>query len=548
MVYEQCFFPIGKFEYRQTLADFYLRQVDDNAWPPVKVTSFINLALIKDQTSWRETVQGSIDEIIGDKEDIAYHHLLDNLPRIKFVLFEGRPGSGKTTLMTKISRDWANGLLLKSELLFLIPLRRLNTFHNRTLTTLIKVACPPFEQDEIEALEGAIVKMKGKNVVFAFDGLDEYSQNSTRNDIVFDLLTVCRSFLRDALIVVSSRPAACHKFRQSAGVRTEVLGFKKEHIIQYIYSYFSDSKKKAQQLIKNLEQHPNLMNMCYLPLHCAMLVFLYDGTSILPKTETEFYKHFTLSTLLRSFHKRKGTVACLTSFDQLPSKDKILFDKICKLAFDATFERKQVFKSSELQAISIESGSTGSDESSLGLVVIDRYFMRYGLDETYTFLHLTFQEYLAAVHMAGLQHSELVDIVKERSQEHQNVVYMFLCGMMNYAHPSAVNVFKTIDTLSVVPSRTESDLFLVRCAYESQQQQPYDYLCEKWNGAVQFSITFLKTDWPTHVPAIASFLNNPRFQQAVFMGTHYPSMFKNTAEAILCLVDNKKLSVELVVW
>ena len=55
---------------------------------------------------------------------------------------------------------------------------------------------------------------------------------------------------------------------------------------------------KAQQLVAHLEQHPNLMNMAYLPLHCAMLTFLYEEDSVLPETETEFYKHFTLSTLL----------------------------------------------------------------------------------------------------------------------------------------------------------------------------------------------------------------------------------------------------------
>ena len=319
----------------------------------MKVTNFINLALIKNQTSWRKTVQGSIDEIVGDKEDITYQHVFENLARsCKFILFEGRPGSGKTTLMTKISRDWAEDLLLKSELLFLVPLRRLNTFHDRTLASLIKVACPPFEQDEIEALEGAIIKMKGKNVVFAFDGLDEYSPaKSSEIDIVFELMNIGRSLLRDALIVVSSRPAACLEFRQYAGVRIEVLGFLKEQIFQYIHNYFADSKEKAQQLTRHLDQYPNLMKMCYLPLHCAMLVFLYDGTTIIPKTETEFYKHFTLSTLLRSFRKQKGNVVRLTSFDQLPSKDKVLFDMVCKLAFNATLSRKQVFMSSELKEV-----------------------------------------------------------------------------------------------------------------------------------------------------------------------------------------------------
>ena len=146
-----------------------------------------------------------------------------------------------------------------------------------------------------------------------------------------------------------------------------------------------------------------------------MLVFFYDGSAILPETETEFYKHFTISTLLRSFYKISGDVTCLTSFDQIPSKDKVLFDKVCKLAFEATVGKKQVFNLSELQEMFIESGSTGNDESCLGLVVVDHCFMRFGLDEAYTFLHLTlFQEFLAAVYMAGLSYSEQVCIIEQQ--------------------------------------------------------------------------------------------------------------------------------------
>ena len=290
--------------------------------------------------------------------------------------------------MAKISQDWANDLVLMSKLLFLIPLQWLNTFDRRSLASLIQVACPPFKEDEVKSLERAIQTMNGKNVIFIFDGFDEYSPGS-HDDIVLSLMNNYRSFLRDTLIVVSSRPAACYEYRRYADKRIEVVGFLKEHIIHYIQSYYADDKQKAEQLLSHLEQHPNLMNMCYLPLHCAMLVFLYDGTTILPKTETEFYKHFTISTLLRSLCKRKHgpSDTFLTSFNQLPPKDKALFGKVCKLAFEATTARKQVFMLSELQEIALESGSTGIDESCLGLVVIDRYFMRFGLDETYTFLH-----------------------------------------------------------------------------------------------------------------------------------------------------------------
>ena len=501
---------IGKFEYRQTLKHFYLRQVDDQAWPPVKVTDFINLALIKDHTSWRETVQESVDGIIGEKEGITYQQIFDYLAQHKFILFQGRPGSGKTTLMTKISRDWANGLFLESKLLFLIPLRRLNSFHERNLATLIQVACPPFEQDEIRSLERAIEAIKGRNIVFVFDGFDEYSPHCSSSDIVLKLMDVSRNLLREAVVIVSSRPAACQDFRQYADKQIEVVGFLKEHVTEYIESYYHDSKHKAYMLLRHLEEHPNLMNMCYLPLHCAMLVFLYDGNAVLPKTETEFYKHFTISTLLRSVRKRRGSIACLTSFDQLPPKDKTLFDKICKLAFEATVANKQVFKLSELQEIALESGSTGSDESCLGLVVIDRYFMRFGLDETYTFLHLTFQEFLAAVHVSQLSHAEKMHILKTTSSDRLFVVYKFLCGMTDFSLPTSLKIFDEIQNILI------DTIHIMKCALESQQQHLFDILIRKAHGAISL--------FPQHIidasdaSIITALLRNPICRRLKLIG------------------------------
>lgn len=532
------------------MANYYLKCVDDLAWPPVTVTNFINLALIGDNTSWRETVQGSMDEILGEKETIKYQHVFDYLDQFSFILFEGRPGSGKTTLMSKISQDWANGLFLESKLILLIPLRQLNTFHERTLATLIKVACPPFKEDEIKSLELHLETMNGRNVIFIFDGFDEYSPINC--DIVLYLMNKYRSFLRDAVVVVSSRPAACHKYRIHADKCIEVIGFLKDQVVQYIHHYYNNNVEKAEQLLGHLKQHSNLMNMCYLPLHCAMLVFFYDGSAFLPETETEFYKHFTISTLLRSFYKISGNVTCLTSFDQIPSKDKVLFDKVCKLAFEATIGKKQVFKLSDLQEIFIESGSTGSDESCLGLVVVDRCFLRFGLDETYTFLHLTFQEFLAAVYMAGLSYSEQVCIIEQRyesGKEDMRVVYRFLCGMLDFELPGAMEVFKAMQ-LGSKPNDYVSKLMLVQWAYESQSEQPYNYiLCDMWNGCFHLDLYM----WAiSHVegPAIASLLNNKNaYTMVVNLNDekiHQYQLSKDELNhAIFNLVDNKALQITI---
>jgi predicted NACHT family NTPase len=96
----------------------------------------------------------------------------------------------------------------------------------------------------------------------------------------------------------------------------------------------------------------------------------------------------------------------IEDFSQLPPEYECLLNTICELAFNATSLSKQIFKYSELVKgglIALASdGKASTDKDGLGLIVINCYISRYGHDETYTFLHLTFQEYLSALYLNKL--------------------------------------------------------------------------------------------------------------------------------------------------
>ena len=120
-------------KHRPKLAAFYSHQpeVPEGTWPPVKKTQYINLALIRTEQAidfnkefLRQTIHGSVDDIMKDKDDIKYDEVFTEVEEGARLVFEGRPGCGKTTMMNKVSQDWANGKIFASSLLFLVHLRR----------------------------------------------------------------------------------------------------------------------------------------------------------------------------------------------------------------------------------------------------------------------------------------------------------------------------------------------------------------------------------------------------------------------------------------
>ena len=543
---------------RDKLANTYLSQVDERAWPPVwSETNLKNLALIENNSddnraTWRDSVQEALEKIIDKKKDIIYSSELfeDSEHKIKFhihtsnlYLFQGRPGCGKTTLMSMLSREWGNGKLLNTKLLFLVSLRQFSTQEVRNMTTIIQQACPSLSERNLRDLLSFIEEEDGKNVVFAFDGLDEYTAQQ-ENDIIFKLIECKR--LQNAIVIVTSRPAACTNIRAIATREIEVLGFLQKQIFEYMQGYFK-SKKKAQQLIFHLDQHPNLMHMCYLPLHCSMFAFLLKEGTILPQTETEFYEHYTISTLLRSIRKRHNKVVNLSTYSQLPPQDKMLFDKVCELAFNGVVatEPNYVFTRAEITSIfGDDMNRTGNDESTLGLIVIDRYFMRNGLDETYTFLHRTFQEYLAAVHIAQMREPLQIKMVKDhRHNKHLSVVWKFLCGMK----ADTMDVFKILFQAKPEP---DDLLFQMQCAYESQHVQPCKLAVTSLNQDIDISfcdINFSPMDFITFNYVITTANNHLGRDKRQIISLHCEQckLSAPAAEALLNQIGEHPFGLEL---
>jgi len=165
------------------LTKMYSRQkiIPKNTWPPVGAGCYINLVLIRQSgemsLDYDYSVKGDNDDIIKHKEPVDYDKLFAKFSEGSLVLVEGRPGSGKSTLVHKLVRDWAitENILSGAEIVLLVPLRLLNRIdHSHTLTDLLALLY--WDPSELESVSTIITKSQGKGVCFIFDGLDEYGQ------------------------------------------------------------------------------------------------------------------------------------------------------------------------------------------------------------------------------------------------------------------------------------------------------------------------------------------------------------------------------------
>ncbi|KAM8731900.1 NLR family CARD domain-containing protein 3-like isoform 1-T1 [Acanthopagrus schlegelii] len=334
----------------------------------------------------------------------------DQQRRIRVVLTNGVAGVGKTFSVQKFTLDWAEGSENQDvSLLVLLSFRELNLIRDEqySLLRLLHVFHPTLQKVTAEKL--AVCKL-----LFVFDGLDEsrLSLDFNNHEVVSDvtqessvsvLLTnlIQGKLLPSALVWITSRPAAANQIPPSCVDRvTEVRGFTDVQKEEYFRRRFSD-EDLSSRIISHIKTSRSLHIMCLIPVFCWITATVLDHMLTtdqrgeLPKTLTDMYSHFLLVQTKRKKHKYDEGRE--TSPQELTEADREVLLKLGRLAFEHLETGNIMFYQEDLERCGLN-----VTEASVYSGVCTEIFRRESVifqKTVYCFVHLSVQEFLAAVYM-----------------------------------------------------------------------------------------------------------------------------------------------------
>ncbi|XP_028428484.1 protein NLRC3-like [Perca flavescens] len=328
---------------------------------------------------------------------------------IRTVMTKGVAGIGKTVLTQKFTLDWAEDKA-NQDIQFTFPFtfRELNVLKERKYS-LVELVDYFFS----ETKEAGICRFEEFPVVFIFDGLDECRlpldflnteilTDVTESTSVGVLLTnlIRGNLLPSARVWITTRPAAANQIPPGCvDMVTEIRGFTDPQKEEYFRKKFRD-EEQASRIISHIKTSRSLHIMCHIPVFCWITATVLEdklktieGVE-LPKTLTEMYIHFlVVQTKVKNIKYDGGAE---TDQHWRPDSRKMI-ESLGRLAFEQLQKGNLIFYESDLT----ESGIDIRAASVCSGVFTQIFKEERGLyqDKVFCFVHLSVQEFLAALHV-----------------------------------------------------------------------------------------------------------------------------------------------------
>ncbi|XP_071327164.1 NLR family CARD domain-containing protein 3-like isoform X2 [Trachinotus anak] len=328
---------------------------------------------------------------------------------IRRVMTKGVAGIGKTVLTQKFTLDWAEDKA-NQDIHFTFPFtfRELNVLKEKKFS-LVELVHHFFT----ETKEAGICRFEQFQVVFIFDGLDECRPpldfhnteiltNVTESTSVHVLLTnlIRGKLLPSARLWITTRPAAANQIPpECVDMVTEVRGFTDPQKEDYFKKRFRD-EEQASRVISHIKTSRSLHIMCHIPVFCWITATVLEDVlrtrrgGELPKTLTEMYIHFLV---VQSKLKNVKYDGRAESDPHWSPETRKMIESLAQLAFEQLQKGNLIFYETDLTECGIDIRAA----SMYSGVFTQVFKEERGLyqDKVFCFVHLSVQEFLAALHV-----------------------------------------------------------------------------------------------------------------------------------------------------
>ncbi|XP_072348218.1 NACHT, LRR and PYD domains-containing protein 3-like [Scyliorhinus torazame] len=332
-------------------------------------------------------------------------------PRI--TLTKGLAGIGKTICVHMFVHDWAtSSAALDFDFLFMFPFRELNLLSGSKLsvTQLVQRYYPHIEK------AASLLKDPGIKSLFIFDGLDESRlrldfgkspeigdpEHAMRLRVL--LVNLIRgNLLPHASVWITSRPGAARQIPAPHIDRmTEIQGFRDEEKEEYFYK---NCKGRAEEILASVKRQPSLFTMCYVPAFCWILATVlehamksFSETNLRargPKTITEVYSNFLIVMIMYHQDKQGHGVSEREKISDLLRAKRPAILSLGRLAFHCLKAQKLAFSQKDLERFGVDPSLLCEGFCKEILLEEEPIFQH----KAYVFMHLTMQEYFAALYV-----------------------------------------------------------------------------------------------------------------------------------------------------